>query len=721
MTIINKITMDLARRGIERSVDLVQGDRYGRLLQITLLANNVPWQIPNGAVAVIRYQRSDGKGGVYGSLPDGSAAYSISGNVLTVIVTPQVCAVPGRAGMTIALMLGEMEINTFVIHLEVTGNPGIGMGAEEAEEDPNLLERVAVLEAYGSKVLSEIAKNLQVSPLFAYSIDECTDTKKLYVLPDGYIYAYMKAEQAQIIIETREGGYYNKSGAWVSAADATGQRTNLIPVSMGDRFRVTSNAKYQASVIWFDASKNIISTETYGDGTNPETVTVTAPADAAFVRFYSYGYSATHLVVTPLDLIEIETNPGGYYNANGAWVEDSQATGQRTNLISVSEGDQFEVTSAAKYQASVIWFTSAEAKLSHETYGGSGKDPVTTTVTAPSGAAYVRFYSYGYGATYLAVKPLAESEESYAWASTGHAFVPADYEGRIVELEEKVDALGSHIGDGSGNGVDDGQGTIIDDPLYGKKIVYDGDSICYGAGHKGGYAKIIAELTGGSYVNQAVGGGRLVTKGSNSWHSVVDNLPNLPKDGDLYCFEGGINDFWTSGMQLGVVDYTNFTGTLDASTVCGALETIFRYALNTFVGKPVCFVITHKIQETAHRTNTSGNTFKEYHDAMVTICEKYSIPYYDAFNESGLNGWNAVHNANFFTDGDGCHPTEEGYKRYYVPQLLDLFRRIIPQEGATTILYYDAIRRYLDENLTAESWTFELEDGSSVSKDVMVK
>ena len=69
---------------------------------------------------------------------------------------------------------------------------------------------------------------------------------------------------------------------------------------------------------------------------------------------------------------------------------------------------------------------------------------------------------------------------------------------------------------------------------------------------------------------------------------------------------------------------------------------------------------------------------------MVSVCEKYSIPYYDAFNESGLNGWNATQNHNFMLfndkgDHDGCHPNEEGYKRYYVPQLISLFERIMPR------------------------------------------
>ncbi len=238
--------------------------------------------------------------------------------------------------------------------------------------------------------------------------------------------------------------------------------------------------------------------------------------------------------------------------------------------------------------------------------------------------------------------------------------------------------------------------------LYGKKIVYDGDSICIGTYGGGGYAKLIADKVGGSYINQAVGGARLQTQegSSGNFHSIVDNLTNLPTDGDLYCFEGGINDYWTKGI-LGTYDYENFGITVDESgvvvgydeldtdldltTVCGALEKIFRYALRTFVGKPICFIITHKIQRTAYNANSNGDTFKDYHDAMVGICEKYSIPYYDAFNESGLNGWNLSQNNAFLTgnsknEPDGCHPNEEGYKRYYVPQLISLFESIMPIE-----------------------------------------
>ena len=214
--------------------------------------------------------------------------------------------------------------------------------------------------------------------------------------------------------------------------------------------------------------------------------------------------------------------------------------------------------------------------------------------------------------------------------------------------------------------------------LAGKKIIYDGDSICAGsaANAGGGYARIIADQTGSTFVNFAQGGGHLCS-GVADRHCVADNLPNLPTDGDIYCFQGGINDYWGNAV-LGTYTPGDYTGAVDATTVCGALETIFRYALTNFPGKPVCFVIPHKIQNTAYQTNSAGNTFKDYRDAMAGICQKYSVPFYDAFSESGLNGWNDAQNSLYLTGNengtpDGCHPNEEGYRRFYVNQLIDLF------------------------------------------------
>lgn len=231
------------------------------------------------------------------------------------------------------------------------------------------------------------------------------------------------------------------------------------------------------------------------------------------------------------------------------------------------------------------------------------------------------------------------------------------------------------------NAQPDDTAAVTASSLYQKKIIYDGDSIAESRDNNGGgYAALVAKRTDGTYHNFAKGGARLTSTAQG--HSVVDNLPNLPDDGDLYCFEGGINDFW-GNVPIGVCDPADYTGELDTGTICGAMETIFRHCMDKFSGKPVCFVIVHKVQKTATGTNANGNTFADYRDAMIQVCQKYSIPFYDAFAESGLNGWNPTQSDLFLTanvngTGDGTHPNEEGYKHYYVPQLLALFEKIMP-------------------------------------------
>lgn len=68
------------------------------------------------------------------------------------------------------------------------------------------------------------------------------------------------------------------------------------------------------------------------------------------------------------------------------------------------------------------------------------------------------------------------------------------------------------------------------------------------------------------------------------------------------------------------------------------------------------------------------------------VFKKY-LPYYDAFSKSGLNGWNSTQSNLYMTansdgTGDGVHPNVEGYKRYYVPQLIELFKSLVLSDGA---------------------------------------
>lgn len=602
ITITEELTIDVTRRNRLQALVAKQYDKQTRFIQVRLTNRDKSLTVDSGATVTINARRRD------------KATKSFAGTVnddgtVTVPITYWMLELDGTVKCDISIFENNAMLTSTLFELkveeavsdgaEISGDENYGIllaliseanaardAANSAAAGVSAAVDEALIQAKASGAfdgadgksayqsyldnggrLSEkdwLASFVHMIPEFANSIDECTDKSKLYVLPDGYIYAYIKTVP-KVTYETHQNKQWDSSGTLKNASGLDAKNTNVIPVNSGDQFIYTGNGQYVASVYWLNSSvvtsSNILSIETYGRSGVPATVTLTAPSGARYAMFMSWEYA----------------NPG----------------------------------------------------------------PV------------------------LEVTPLTGS---YKWASTGHAFVPADYEDRIVALEDEVGELKSGI---------------KDSVLAKKKIIYDGDSIAESRSNNGGgYAKLIAGLVGGFYVNQAVGGAYLRSTAVSGRHSVVDNLANLPKDGDLYCFEGGINDYWNNAA-LGSYSKSDYKGSVDATTVCGALETIFRYALNTFVGKPICFIITHKIQETAYNKNSNGDTFEDYRDAMIGICEKYSIPYYDAFSESGLNGWNAAQNNAFLTanatgEPDGCHPNEEGYKRYYVPQLLTIFEKIMP-------------------------------------------
>lgn len=355
-------------------------------------------------------------------------------------------------------------------------------------------------------------------------------------------------------------------------------------------------------------------------------------------------------------------------NDTGKLIEQEGISAKRTNIIPVTPGDQLAYRGKGSSSVpSVVWLDEKMRYLSDQKMASTEE---YSLAVAPDKAFYAWFESYEYSEkiekVVLEVKwMLCQAAES-RYDDTNYFTILQNYEARFEELEGTIDELIHLVTKLSES-----------DVLFGKKIIYDGDSLCAGVQDVISYPQLIAEQTGGYYESLANGGARLCE--NDKRQSLVENLKNLPKDGDLYCFEGGINDFWAN-TPIGECDPADYTGKLDPTTICGAMETIFRYCIDEMPGKPVCFVIPHKIQNTAFIPNKNGDTFTDYRNAMVEICEKYSIPYYDAFTESGFNGWNKTHNQLFTDHKDDTHPTTEGYKHFYVPQLLDLFRRIMPVE-----------------------------------------
>lgn len=214
-------------------------------------------------------------------------------------------------------------------------------------------------------------------------------------------------------------------------------------------------------------------------------------------------------------------------------------------------------------------------------------------------------------------------------------------------------------------------------PLLGKKLSVNGDSICYGAGYTGGYAKIIGENNNMIVQNIAVSGGTIAAEqyhssSGNARHWICRTIENMDIDADYAILEGGINDTALS-VPLGVLT-SDYNGTFDDTTFYGAFESMLKQLITRFEGKKIGYIAVHQILKSFRAINEKENS---YYWAAKVCCEKWGVPFLDLnslcppfnyFDEaSGTELYSLK--TTYTHNGDGWHPNEEGYKKYYVPKI----------------------------------------------------
>lgn len=276
------------------------------------------------------------------------------------------------------------------------GDPGMYIGVEEPT-DPNVKVWIKpdgdVEPVYIDYINAELAKRGQLKPEFANNVaelEESDDTTKLYVLPDGYIYAYMTH---------KVGGY-----------------TNQIPISTDANGNVYNGTGYKAASRC-NSSGDVVDIENT-DCEIPPFATGFIPAETgAVIRlencYIDGGYSSSEST--------------GAYGA-GAW-------GLRSGLYNSSKAKVTVESWGNLYNGATNIFSE---------YTKDGNGHITEFTIAASGISYIRLCLAPTGNPADAIITVNEeiNEDSgavgYAWANTGHAFVPADYEGRIIALENAV-------------------------------------------------------------------------------------------------------------------------------------------------------------------------------------------------------------------------------------------------------------------------------------------
>lgn len=170
MLVTNKLKMDLSAPDPSLSVSAVQGDAYSRSLRIAFYTGIVPWTIPEGVTAAVRYAKPDRTKGYYDTLPDGSSAWSVQENILTVQLAPQMLTVPGKVSTQIELILGTHLLSTFCLTVHVEPNPAAGV--LKSEDYINWLQWIR---DQSQEHVSQIRQSVLTADLAAHSAIQASE------------------------------------------------------------------------------------------------------------------------------------------------------------------------------------------------------------------------------------------------------------------------------------------------------------------------------------------------------------------------------------------------------------------------------------------------------------------------------------------------------------------------------------------------------------------
>lgn len=439
------------------------------------------------------------------------------------------------------------------------------------------VDQSAIVQEIGtdtSKVMSQKAVtdallNMnQAELLFASSKEDMTDTSKFYIL-DGFIWAYQYVEATGPSYTNLAGTVtYDKrlssSGKESSSAMAGAAYTDFIPVKKGQKVRIKN----------FDVFTDFTSSA------------------YPYICFYTGANESNVVSQGTYDRPSwLKGNDANIYQeSDGTWVYNAFRMSAATGVVSTDSQHPLADT-----------ITHIRISGHYET----GKEIIVTVdeeITEGSGGG------------------------GYEWVNTGHAFVPADYEERILDLEAHAEAIPeSRIKD-----IED----ALDEPnpadysgniLYGKKWVACGDSFTengynasdgfdesvyiYQDGRFAGRYKVYPNIIGlrnnMDIVNKA-SGGQTMGQSSNSFMSVYQTID---ADADYITIMLGINDK-LQDIPVGTAEDTANT------TFCGCYNIAMEHILENHPFAHIGIMVSH-------------GTNAEIMAATRQIAERWGVPYLD--------------------------------------------------------------------------------------------
>ena len=223
--------------------------------------------------------------------------------------------------------------------------------------------------------------------------------------------------------------------------------------------------------------------------------------------------------------------------------------------------------------------------------------------------------------------------------------------------------------------------TNIINPLYRKTAIFCGDSICEAIYDNGkGWAGFIGNKNNMIWKNYGISGATITKE---TGHTSILNLSSTMEteypNADYIIFEGGTNDADVIGSILngntpakfGSYDMTDYSGSYDDTTFCGAVEKLFYRMITVWDKKKIGFIIAHKMGKVNTGYTDATNNRRAYFGTIMTLCEKWGIPFINLWDGCYLNpSIGTCYNSNLSGEEnraqgypiyDGQHLSTEGY------------------------------------------------------------
>lgn len=175
-----------------------------------------------------------------------------------------------------------------------------------------------------------------------------------------------------------------------------------------------------------------------------------------------------------------------------------------------------------------------------------------------------------------------------------------------------------------------------DNPLYGKKVLFAGDSICNAVKDPDhpyyGWAGRVGTTNSMKWTNAGISGATISTALSGYDPSVrilTQIEENKNNQYDYVILQGGMNDAYCN-QKMGEIAPGFNPETFDAKTFSGAVEELIYTAATNYPGARLGFIITYQTPN----SNWGGATAdsKDYFRRLKEICAKWNVSYFDMFD-----------------------------------------------------------------------------------------